>query len=410
MSRITLAWELGANLGHIDRLLPVARVLRARGHDVVFVLRDLSRAHPRIAAEGFRLGQAPVWLPRMVNPPQFLNYSMALASAGWLDAPGLAGLLAGWQTWYDLLQPDAVICDFAPTAVLAARERGMTVWTLGSSFERPPAGPYFPPMAYWEPSHAAQCAAHDATVLPHVNRALALRGMAPLPNLAELFDGTRCALATLPALAHYGTQGLDADVCGPLYRDDGGVAPQWPAGDGPRVFVYLSPSHAEFRPLLDALRAEKRVALVLARGLSVEAAARLAGPQLRLEAEPLHMQQVMAQADLVVSHGGMGTTSAALLAGRPQLLLPTHMEQAMVGRRVADAGLGIVLPVRPTARPGEPAPRVPATDWRRLLRRLLTEPDWATTAQAAAARDAGASPAATAERVADRVEASLRGA
>ena len=149
---------------------------------------------------------------------------------------------------------------------------------------------------------------------------------------------------------------------------------------------------------------------VLERGLSVKAAARLAGPQLRLEAEPLHIQQVMAQADLVVSHGGRGTTSAALLAGRPQLLLPTHMEQAMVGRRVADAGLGIVLPVRPTARPGDPAPRVLATD----CRRLLTEFDWATTAQAAAARDAGASPAATAERVAervaDRVGASLRGA
>ena len=407
MSRIALAWELGANLGHIDRLLPVARVLRARGHELVFVLRDLSRAHPRIAVEGFQLGQAPVWLPRMVNPPQFSNYCMALASAGWLDAPGLAGLLAGWKTWYDLLEPDAVICDFAPTAVLAARGRSMKVWTLGSSFERPPPGEFFPPLAFWEPAHAAQCAGYDATVLPHVNQALALHGMAPLPRLAALFDGAACALATLPELSHYGGYGPEAHFCGPLYLDDGGVAPRWPAGDGPRVFVYLSPSHPDFRPLLDALRAEERVAVVLARGISAEAAARLAGPHLHLEAEPLHMQQVMAQADLVVSHGGMGTTSAALLSGKPQLLLPTHMEQAMVGRRVADAGLGIALPVSPQARAGQPPPK-PTTDWRRLLRRLLNEPAWAAAARSAAERHAGASPAATSERVADLVEASLR--
>jgi UDP:flavonoid glycosyltransferase YjiC (YdhE family) len=284
----------------------------------------------------------------------------------------------------------------------------MKVWTLGSSFERPPAAEFFPPMAYWEPSGAEPCAAHDATVLPHVNQALARHGMAPLPRLTALFDGVDCALATLPELAHYGGHGPEARFCGPLYRDDGGVPPQWPAGDGPRVFVYVSPSHPEFRPLMEALRVEKHVAIVLARGLSAEAAARLAGPHLRLEAEPLQMQQVMAQADLVVSHGGMGTASAALLAGKPQLLLPNHMEQAMVGRRVADAGLGIALPVSPAVRAGENARPGPATDWRRLLRRVLNEPAWAAAARSVASRHAGASPAATAERVADHVERSLR--
>ena len=41
MSRYLFAWELGANLGHLTRLVPVARALAKRGHEVLFATRDL---------------------------------------------------------------------------------------------------------------------------------------------------------------------------------------------------------------------------------------------------------------------------------------------------------------------------------------------------------------------------------
>jgi hypothetical protein len=64
MSRVLMAWELGANMGHLDRMLLTARVLRRRGHEVVFALKDLSRAHGRVVGEGFAVMQSPIWLPR----------------------------------------------------------------------------------------------------------------------------------------------------------------------------------------------------------------------------------------------------------------------------------------------------------------------------------------------------------
>jgi len=121
MARVLLAWELGANLGHIDRLLVLAGALRERGHALSFVLRDLSRVQPRLVTQGYTVGQAPVWLPRLANPPRLGNYSAVLASAGWLDATGLAGTQRDGKAYRMLKAPatrraDPALALFAQAA------------------------------------------------------------------------------------------------------------------------------------------------------------------------------------------------------------------------------------------------------------------------------------------------------
>lgn len=392
-----MVWEMGANMGHIDRLLLTARALRSRGHEVSFVLRDLSRAHGRVAAEGFAIGQAPVWLPKLANPPPLGSYTTVLAAAGWLDAQGLAGLISGWRRWYEVLRPDVLICDHSPTALLAARGLDMAVWAIGTSFELPPRGDYFPPMAYWEPGAGARGAADDALLLPMANDALARHGLAPLARLTDLFTGCHQAIASLPELAHYDGYDPDMPFCGPTYVGDSGVEPVWPGGTGPKVFAYLNPTHTEFTRVIQALRELGVRALVHARGLSAAAAQQLGGPQLHFAAQPVKMDAALAEADLVVSHGGLGTATAAVLAGKPQLAIANHMEQLMTGRRLFTQGLGLVVP------PGAPSP-----DWRRLMRQLLDEPRFAAAARVVAKRHHGETASGTAERLADRVEASVR--
>ena len=104
----------------------------------------------------------------------------------------------------------------------------------------------------------------------------------------------------------------------------------------------------------------------------------------------------MAGADLVVCHGGQGTLAAAALAGKPVLVLPTQLEQAMAARRVQACGWGLAL---------EPSARVPAPG--PVLQRLLHEPSFAQVARAVAQRHAGSSPEQTAQRAADLVSAGL---
>jgi hypothetical protein len=40
MSRIFVSWELGANFGHLTRLMPITEQLRQLGHELFFAVRD----------------------------------------------------------------------------------------------------------------------------------------------------------------------------------------------------------------------------------------------------------------------------------------------------------------------------------------------------------------------------------
>ena len=52
---------------------------------------------------------------------------------------------------------------------------------------------------------------------------------------------------------------------------------------------------------------------------------------------------VIAEAQVVVSHGGSGTTFGALRAGVPVVIVPLFADQFMNASRVADAGAGVVI-------------------------------------------------------------------
>ncbi len=60
MSKILLAWESGENWGHLTRDVPVARALRARGHQVVGAVCDTRVAGEILGPAGIPFVQAPM--------------------------------------------------------------------------------------------------------------------------------------------------------------------------------------------------------------------------------------------------------------------------------------------------------------------------------------------------------------
>lgn len=71
MSRIEFVRELGAAYGHISRMLPFAKSLKQRGHNVVLVLRELHNTD-NLHSDGMPVLQAPIWLTQtkgLRNPP-----------------------------------------------------------------------------------------------------------------------------------------------------------------------------------------------------------------------------------------------------------------------------------------------------------------------------------------------------
>ena len=190
MARIVMAWELGGGMGHVVPLSQIAQALVARGHDVHFVLRDLSGAaealrglarHPQV-----RLWQAPVWLAQLTGAPLPVSYAELLFRAGYLDARRLSGLADAWRSLFDALQPQLLVADHAPTALLAARGRPMARALVGTGFFVPPATTPMPAFRDWDRPDAARLAQSEARALASCNALLASWQQPPMDTLQIL--------------------------------------------------------------------------------------------------------------------------------------------------------------------------------------------------------------------------------
>jgi UDP:flavonoid glycosyltransferase YjiC (YdhE family) len=374
MAHFHLCWELGGGLGHAGRLKMLAQALLARGHRVSLSLRDLMHTQALLAELDLPKLQAPVWLHQaagLPSPPGSL--AEILLHCGYLEPAALRGMVDGWRAMFALLRPDMLVADFAPTAILAARGIGLRSASVGNGFYSPPPGQPLPAL---QPAPAGRLAASEARVLHTAN---ALLAGAPLAHAAELFLGDLPLLCTWPELDHYARpESAAARWFGPSFMPDAGAPPQWPAGDGPKVFAYLKSSHPSHGALLRALAEEGCRTLVYLPEVAGGAAPPVGSPLLRYASGPVALAQALPEADLCVSHAGEATLAQSLLAGVPLLMLPSHTEQFMLARRVARSGAGY-----------NAALLTPSSDWRGALRRVLDDGRHRQAASAFAARHRG---------------------
>jgi UDP:flavonoid glycosyltransferase YjiC (YdhE family) len=357
MARVLLAWEFGGDLGHVRRLTAVAAALHAQGHEAALAPSDLRTlghcaAGPQGASRGAKteLFQAPLLSAPPTPDPSPLSASDILLNLGYGDGAGLAGALRAWLALFDLWNPDVVAADYGPTALLAARMRGIPRVTLGSGFAMPPASDPLPALRDWIETAPATLAAIDERLLGAVARAFErLRATQGPPRAAhEIFAADLQLLCTFPEIDPLGPR-ESAVYVGPVSRGSADEAIGWSAHAGPRIFAYLKPHDARFASLLEALATVAGEAIVAAPGLAPGEAARLTGGTLRVFANTLNLECAMEGADLCVCPAGAGAAAAALAAGVPLALLPEHLEQFLVARRLAHAGVAEL--VAPDAEP-----------------------------------------------------------
>jgi len=381
MARFLMAWEFGDGLGHVGRFRPLAQALRAQGHEVDFMLREIVQSRTVLGDLGLRLLQAPIWLhPTVGLPAPSISLTEILAGNGYLQAEHLDALVQGWLSTMALLQPDVLVADYAPTATLAARILGIPVATVGSAFYLPPDASPLPPFRAWEPIEAGRVAYWDRRLLQTINAVLARHGAPAVNQVADILRGDRPLLCSWPELDPYqrGPLAPDQAWLGPGTLASGGEAPSWPEGDGPQVFAYLRSTHADLAPLLQALADHPCRTLCYLPELAAGRLPPVQSDRIRYTSRPVSLQQALPQVRLLVSHAGASTVAQALQVGVPMLLLPTHTEQFINAQQVAALGAGLNAATRP--RP---------TPFAAMLRTLLDEPACLQAAQATASRYRG---------------------
>lgn len=386
--RILIAWELGANFGHLARSLPVADRLRERGEQLAFAVRDTCTAG-RFPGRRFPFLQAPLPACRRRRAAPASHAEILLAD-GWHDADALYGSTLAWLNLFALAAADGLVADHAPGALLAARIAGLPAVVFGSGFEVPPASGDAPCLRPWEDIAAARIAHAEAVALAAANTVLRRLGGPPLVALRELYPAGPL-LATYPELDHFGPRG-DARYLGSIHSLAGGTVAHWPEGAGARVFAYLRAEQRATADMLDALAACGASAVCVVPDASPELLCRHAGSSITILRQPVQAASLLGEADAAVSYGGAGTIAECLLAGTPLLLVPQVAEQYLGAQRACALGAA-----RLVGRERSPA-ILQAT-----LTALIEDGGAQRAAKAFAARYAGETP----ERAAARAAAAI---
>ncbi|MEO0394124.1 MAG: nucleotide disphospho-sugar-binding domain-containing protein [Pseudomonadota bacterium] len=355
MARILCAWEFGAGLGHLTRLLPVARRLHDAGHDITLAVPNTDAAKPVLEknfpdADGpFGLTVIPgtQWKIPTNDPDLRKKPTHVLADVLQLfhyqEPTLLEKQTRVWKRIVDKVDPDLIVADFAPTLRLAYWGHARFAMT-GNGYTVPPAGRMLPPIKPWQERLHPFSRMHEAGVLMGMNRVRQNLGGPPVHYVGDMLNGDRSFICTInefdpyrphrrePTLVPFNVPQIDQS---PTIEERG--------GERAPVFIYLPHNHPQLR---DVLHLASRLTVpvhVYVSGAPAEKVAAICGQNVAVHRKPLNFQDDLWKFRAIIHHAGLATAYAAIKAGTPQLLLPVHLEHAITARGAVDLAGAISL-------------------------------------------------------------------
>jgi UDP:flavonoid glycosyltransferase YjiC (YdhE family) len=375
--RVLAACSLGG-AGHLRPLLPLLNGAARQGHEVLIVAPPAMEAMVAETGHAFRAGGEPAEAevaPLREQLPRLPPAEAAVVGNGELFGrvatramlPQMTDAVAAWQPDLILREP----CEHASTIV--ATRTSVPVAQVAISAAQ----------TEWRAIGVAAAALEDLgadveaemRAMPYLTHFPAALDPSPFPATIR-FHAPRPPVAPLPDW--------------------------WGASKAPLVYLtfgtvlgFMSIATEVYRTALEALaNVDARVLLTV--GRRFDAGALGAVPEhVHVEAW-VEQDRVLAEADLVVCHGGSGTVYGALAAGVPVVVVPVFADQFDNGRRVAAAGAGLTVDAGDDSRivvGAVDVPRIAAAVAKALAAPALVRRAAEIGAQMAATPEAGAAVA-----------------
>lgn len=358
--RVVLASSLGG-AGHLQPLVAVGTCLRASGHDVSLLVPPSLEYDARASGLAYDVGLEP---PREVVE----GYRDRLAAG---PAEAVAGLL-----------DRELFADHCTSAMLASAESLVAV-------ERPD-------LVLREPCEYASAVAAVRAAIPlgtvAISQAQLEHDVLSMvsPTVDRFHGGTAQVIATSPFLSSF-PESLDPSPWATTVRyrlvdEPPTPLPDWWHGaNGPLVYVtfgsvvgHMAIAGRVFRCALDAVEhLDARVLLTVGRGAVDELGALPSNVHVE---RWVPQSSVLAVCDLVVCHGGSGTTFGALRAGVPLVVCPLFADNARNARAVERIGAGMVA--SDDGAEDTSGPSTWSLSMRRSIEHVLGTPSFAMAARA----------------------------
>jgi hypothetical protein len=231
-------------------------------------------------------------------------------------------------------------------------------------------------------------------VVRSINTALGELGERQISHLHEILECDQEVLTTFAELDHYPTR-RDACYWGPILNSARAALPEWPGKSGrkKKIFCYLKRKHPMYGDIVGALGSISASKLIFAGGDPQSRDQESSSDDLVYSPDPLDLEAVCEDSDLVICHAGHGTVSTALLKGTPLLLVPEvrQLEQAINAHNVKRLGAGT------SVQPGKAAQdRV-----RAAIEEVIEDKQFTIAAQNFAKEHIGFDPVAQVEDITD---------
>lgn len=360
-------------VGHTNGLRAIGRRLRAQGHAVTFAisgarlpfadrlpepLRTSATLPGQLAADGFEVRGLPLALAAAWTALRlpFATGLDELKLALHLFTRGLVAQAREVAAHVREARAEVVVYDYLLTsAQLGAELAGVPAVAFYHSalpFPAEGAPPFGSALGAQHDLSAARARveALEQQATREVAMARATLGLPPRTTslLSSPVSFDLNLLATTQALEP-GLRPLTGPVVmtGPCLPEAGAFDPAHPAlralsGPGPRAYLSLGTvfngQPRIFEALLDGVEHE----VVVSAGASHGRLARRGGPRVHVF-ERVPQVPLLAQVDVVVTHGGNNTVQECLAAGRPMVVVPFGSDQFENARRVARLGVGTSL-------------------------------------------------------------------
>jgi UDP:flavonoid glycosyltransferase YjiC (YdhE family) len=342
MIRVLCCWELGGGFGHLFRLLPIGLELAKRGCQVIYAIRGSARAEPYLRDHAWQIVPAPVWQVPHKAHPLSQTYAQNLLRNGYWHRDSLLNQLKGWLALLETWQPDVVLAEHAPSALLAARKANLPRAAIGTGFSLPPLNVPMPGLQPWFTLPEQYLTKGEAKFLDCVNPVLRDLGATPLDAVADIFQGTVRFLCTFPELDHYGAR-ADTYYWGPVTYTPQDLEAPWLSNRRDNIFLYLNPEHRFFPPIIGLLKEMQLPTVAFAPGLDETDRQSLETQTLSITLRPANLKTAATHCRLMIGHGGHNAGALMLLAGVPLFMCPSQLEQAVWAYRICAQNLGAMI-------------------------------------------------------------------
>ena len=332
MAKVLFVWELGFGLGHIHPIKQYCHYLQ--GHDIYVAARSLEFAHI-LLEHNVCLLQAPHFqgvVAETIRSP--LSFAHLLHNSGFESKDSLLGLVASWRTLYDLVEPDVVIFDHSPSALVAAKGYTFKKVLIGSGFLCPALTS---PLGVFQKESTSEAQLSRVSIFESkkvrvINKVLSQSELEPIEKLSDIYSSVDSTLlTTYPELDHFPCRNRERYIGVP--KPQSGREPKWPLGKGKKIFVYTHPF-----PLLEfllKLLAESGQAVVFySSSVALGVCEQFASSNICFESDSLSVERISNEADFAITNGNFNTAAQFALLGVPQVTIPLQMDQLIFSQRL----------------------------------------------------------------------------